>query len=261
MSAPRSGILLTRHFPACRCCVPARAVRSSAVTQQAHTVLPSFRRWLLVAALACVALPTCGLAVTESERVIHDVIHAVEARVAMYGLSKERIAIHMTGCPNGCSRPYTPDIGIVGKTLGKYTIYLGGNILGTRIGFIYADTVLLDNIADVVSPALAYYKQARQNGEGFGDFCWRVGKDDLQRYAKLLEQETAILEGELGGLSDAELAALLDRFADDLSCEQLQKAMAEGSHRLNNGSAGNVELNNALTSAGRRLALSVEIAP
>ena len=69
--------------------------------------------------MACVALPTCGLAVTESERVIGDVIHAVERRVAQYGLSGERISIHMTGCPNGCARPYTPDIGLVGKARGS----------------------------------------------------------------------------------------------------------------------------------------------
>ncbi len=209
--------------------------------------------------MACVALPTCGLAVTESERVIHDVIHAVEARIAKYGLSKERINIHMTGCPNGCARPYTPEIGIVGKTLNKYTIYLGGHLLGTRIGFIYEDTVPLDNIADVVSPALAYYKQARKDGEGFGDFCWRVGKDDLQRYAKLLTQETAVLEGEIGSLSDEELTALLDRFAEDLSCEQLQKALGEGTTRLNNGSANNGELSRAVTDAGKRLVVAASV--
>jgi sulfite reductase (ferredoxin) len=207
-------------------------------------------------AMACVALPTCGLAVTESERVIHDVIHAIEARIAKYGLSKERIATHMTGCPNGCARPYTPDIGIVGKTMNKYTIYLGGNVLGTRIGFIYEDTVPLNKIADVVSPALAYYKQARQHGESFGDFCWRVGKEDLQRYAKQLAEETAVLEGELGNLSDAELTTLLERFAEDLSCEQLQRALGEGTNRLNNGSAGNTELSRAVATAERRLELT-----
>lgn len=211
-------------------------------------------------AMACVALPTCGLAVAESERVIHDVVHEIEARIAKYGLSKERIVVHMTGCPNGCARPYTPDIGIVGKTLGKYTIYLGGNLLGTRIGFIYEDTVPLAKIPDVVSGPLAYYKQARQPGETFGDFCWRVGKDDLQRYAKLLAQETTTLEAELGALSDAELTVLLDRYAEDLSCEQLQRALGEGTHRLNNGSAENGELNRAVTDAGRRLELAPGVA-
>lgn len=239
------------------CDIPAEAKPEINAILRKHKIklaeeLSLLRRY----SMACVALPTCGLAVTESERVIHDVIHSVETRIAKYGLSRERIAIHMTGCPNGCARPYTPDIGIVGKTLNKYTIYLGGNVLGTRIGFIYEDTVPLDKIADVVSPALAYYKQARQNGESFGDFCWRVGKDDLQRYAKLLAAETQMLETELGTLSDTELTVLLDRFAEDLSCEQLQRTLAEGTHRLNNGSAGNGELSRAVTTAGRRLELT-----
>ena len=202
--------------------------------------------------MACVALPTCGLAVTESERVIHDVIHAVEERIAQYGLAKERIAIHMTGCPNGCARPYTPDIGIVGKTLNKYTIYLGGNIIGTRIGFIYDDLVPLDNIADVVSPALAYYKQARESGEGFGDFCWRMGKEELQRYAGLLDEETNLLTGEVGTLSDVELTSLIDRFSEELSAEQLRHVVSEANTRLNNGSAANTDLARAVGTANTR---------
>ena len=239
------------------CNIPPDAKPEINAILRKHKIVPAEELSLLRRySMACVALPTCGLAVTESERVIHDVIHEVEARIAKYGLSKERINIHMTGCPNGCARPYTPEIGIVGKTLNKYTIYLGGHLLGTRIGFIYEDTVPLEKIADVVSPALAYYKQARKAGEGFGDFCWRVGKDDLQRYAKLMEQETAVLEGELGSLSDEELTALLDRFAEELSCEQLQKALGEGTHRLSNGSASNGELSRAVANAGKRLVVA-----
>ena len=83
----------------------------------------------------------------------------------------------------------------------------------------------------------------------------RVGKDDLRRYAKLMAQETAVLEGEIGGLSDTELTELLDRFAEDLSCEQLQRVLSEGTHRLNNGSAGNAALSTAVTNAGKRLEL------
>ncbi len=207
-------------------------------------------------AMACVSLPTCGLAVAESERVIHDVVHAIEARIAKYGLAAERIAVHITGCPNGCARPYTPDIGIVGKTLGKYTLYLGGNVIGTRLGFVYDDLIPLAELADRVSGPLAYYKQARQPGEGFGDFCARVGKEDLKRYSALLAVETATLEGELAGLSDAELTALLSRFSDDLSCEQLQRTLSEGGRRLTNGSAGDVELTKAVAAAGKRLELT-----
>ena len=208
-------------------------------------------------AMACVSMPTCGLAVAESERVIHDVVHSIEARIAQYGLSGERIAIHMTGCPNGCARPYTPDIGIVGKSLAKYTLYLGGNVMGTRLAFIYDDLIPFEKLADTVSAPLAYYKQARNSGESFGDFCARVGKDDLQRYAGLMKEENAVLDGELGRLNDKELAVLLNQFAGELNCEQLQRALAEGSTRLNNGSANNGELKQAVTNASGRLELTV----
>ena len=238
------------------CDIPPDAKPDIAATLRKHGCAPAETLSLLRRnAMACVSLPTCGLAVAESERVIHDVVHDLETRIAQYGLSAERIAIHMTGCPNGCARPYTPDIGIVGKTLGKYTLYLGGNMIGTRLGFIYADLVPFDKLADTVSPALAYYKQSRQSGEGFGDFCARVGRDDLQRYADLMTTETTTLRDELGTLSDQELTTLLDRFAADLSCEQLQQALGEGSTRLNNGSAGEAELRQAVDAAGQRLEL------
>ena len=212
--------------------------------------------------MACVALPTCGLAVTESERVIGEVIHAVERRVAQYGLSAERISIHMTGCPNGCARPYTPDIGLVGKARNRYTLFLGGRVDGTRLAFLYRDMVPLEEIAAVVSPALAYFKQAgrdvgKPGGETFGDFCARVGKEDLERYAKELEGESETLGGEIDALTDDQLADLIHRFADDLSAEQLKTAVDEGRGRGTNGRLAKV-----LETAERRFAVtpSVEVA-
>ena len=92
----------------------------------------------------------------------------------------------MTGCPNGCCRPYTPDIGLVGKARGKYTLYLGGNAPGTRLAFLYKDMVPLEEIASTVSPILGYFKQERSDGESFGDFCDRKGLDDLTAYAEAL---------------------------------------------------------------------------
>ena len=185
--------------------------------------------------MACVALPTCGLAVTESERVIGEVLQDIERRIAQYGLSKERIAVHMTGCPNGCARPYTPDIGLVGKARGRYTLYLGGNVQGTRLGFLYEDMVKQEEVAEAVSGPLAYFKQARRDGESFGDFCARVGEDDLKRYAAALDQEGDTLAAEVGSLDDDQLADLIDRFADDLSAEQLRRAVTEGRGRGTNG--------------------------
>jgi sulfite reductase (ferredoxin) len=129
--------------------------------------------------ISCPAYPTCGLAVTESERVMPDVMDALEAEMAKHGLLSERIAIHMTGCPNGCARPYTPDIGLVGKARGKYTLYLGGNAQGTRLAFLYEDMVAQEELPNKLSPIFAKFKVGRKAGESFGDFCHRVGKEGL----------------------------------------------------------------------------------
>jgi sulfite reductase (ferredoxin) len=130
--------------------------------------------------IACPALPTCGLSVTESERVLPQVIDALEVELRKHNLIGERIAVHMTGCPNGCARPYTPDIGLVGKSRGKYTVYLGGNAEGTRLAFVFRDQVPLEQIAESLSPILGYFKTDRRESESFGDFCHRRGFADLQ---------------------------------------------------------------------------------
>jgi sulfite reductase (ferredoxin) len=103
----------------------------------------------------------------------------IEAELGRLGMPNERIAVHMTGCPNGCARPYTPDIGFVGKTLGKYTIYVGGNVTGTRLGFIYKDLVPFDELIPALLPLLEQFKNERQNGESFGDFCQRRGVEAI----------------------------------------------------------------------------------
>src|SRR5690606_3947152 len=94
-------------------------------TEQTSTV----RRW----SIACVALPTCGLAVTESERYLPSLIDQLETPLAKLGLDHERFTIRMTGCPNGCARPYNADLAMVGKTKDKYTLFAGGALLGTRL--------------------------------------------------------------------------------------------------------------------------------
>ena len=129
--------------------------------------------------IACPAFPTCGLAITESERVLPEVMDDIEATLEKHGLIDECVTVHMTGCPNGCARPYTPDIGLVGKARGKYTVYLGGNPEGTRIGFIYEDMVPQEDIGARLSPVLAQYVSGRNKGESFGDFCHRQGKETL----------------------------------------------------------------------------------
>jgi len=130
--------------------------------------------------IACPALPLCGLSVTESERVMPGFMDQLEAEMEKQGLTDERISVHMTGCPNGCARPYTPDVGLVGKAVGKYTVFLGGNSQGTRLAFIYKDLVPLDEIVPLIAPVLSYFKEEREESESFGDFCARKGLTDLE---------------------------------------------------------------------------------
>lgn len=129
--------------------------------------------------IACPAFPTCGLSITESERALPGVIDKLEVELAKLGIPQERIAVHMTGCPNGCARPYTPDIGFVGKAVGKYTIFLGGNVQGTRLAFNYKDMVPLEELVPSLVPVLSQYKASRLDGESFGDYCHRQGKAGL----------------------------------------------------------------------------------
>jgi sulfite reductase (ferredoxin) len=141
-----------------------------------EAMLPA-ERW----ALACPALPTCGLALTEAERVRGDIVNAVAARLARYGLERERLSIRITGCPNGCARPYSGDIGIVGRMPGFYTLFVGGDFEGTRLNTPIAGRIGLDEIAETLDPLFALYAAERRAGEGFGDFCNRVGEGALQR--------------------------------------------------------------------------------
>lgn len=142
--------------------------------------ISNVRRW----SLACVALPTCSLAITESERVLPSVMDQLEKEIAKLGLSSERFTVRMTGCPNGCARPYNADVGLVGKAKGRYTLYLGGTLLGTRLGTIFKDLVPLEQITPTLVPILLAFKQHRLSvSESFGDFCHRAGKEQLEKWS------------------------------------------------------------------------------
>ena len=146
-------------------------------TEQTSTV----RRW----SMACVALPTCGLAITESERRLPSLIDAIEEPLAKLGLSHERFTIRMTGCPNGCARPYNADLALVGKAVGKYTLFAGGGWLGNRLAYIYKDAVKDEDVVDEMVGIFAAFKANREDQESLGDFCARVGEEHL---AELAEQ-------------------------------------------------------------------------
>ncbi len=125
--------------------------------------------------MACVALPTCGLALAESERYLPDLMTALEARLSAHGLSGDDIVIRMTGCPNGCARPYLAEIGLVGKGPGRYNLYLGAAFDGSRLSKLYAEDLTHDGIVAALDPLFAAYAAERQSGEHFGDFAIRVG--------------------------------------------------------------------------------------
>ena len=141
--------------------------------------ISTLRRW----SMACVALPTCGLAVAESERVLPGLIDSLEPEVAKLGLASDAFTLRMTGCPNACARPYNSDIGIVGRTAGKYTLFLGGRLLGDRLNEHYKDVVPFEDLPKEITAVLAYYKAERQEGETLGDFCHRKGVDAVRAWA------------------------------------------------------------------------------
>jgi sulfite reductase (ferredoxin) len=131
--------------------------------------------------MACPALPTCGLALTDAERVLPSVTQQIEADLQALGLAHEPLSVRMTGCPNGCARPYMGDIGFVGRTKDIYHVYIGGDLPNTRLNTLYATSVHLKNLAATIRPLLALWKDERQPGEAFGDFCYRVGMDYLHK--------------------------------------------------------------------------------
>jgi sulfite reductase (NADPH) hemoprotein beta-component len=125
-------------------------------------------------AMACVALPTCGLALAESERYLPDLVTELDAEVEAAGLRDDAIVIRMTGCPNGCGRPFLAEIGFVGKAPGKYNMYLGAAFNGSRLNSLYKPSVAASDIVGLVRPLLRRYATERLPGERFGDFTIRA---------------------------------------------------------------------------------------
>ena len=124
--------------------------------------------------MACVALPTCGLALAESERYLPDLIGVLDERLTAHGLSTDDIVIRMTGCPNGCARPYLAEIGLVGKGPGRYNLYLGAAFDGSRLSKLYAEDLEHAGIVAALDPIFAAYAAQRQPGERFGEFTIRA---------------------------------------------------------------------------------------
>ena len=135
--------------------------------------LPQELSGLRLNSIACTALPTCGLALAESERYLPHLIDELDSIINDLGLSEESIAIRSTGCPNGCGRPYLGEIGLVGKAPGKYNLYLGAGLDGTRLNKLYKPAITHEEIVSSLQPVLEDFASNRNEGERFGSFCIR----------------------------------------------------------------------------------------
>ena len=135
--------------------------------------LPDQLSGIRLNSIACTALPTCSLALAESERYLPQLVDELESIIDRLGLRGESIAIRSTGCPNGCGRPYLGEIGLVGKAPGKYNLYLGAGLDGTRLNKLYRPAITHEEIVDELRPVLEDFAANRDPEERFGDFCIR----------------------------------------------------------------------------------------
>ena len=147
--------------------------------------------------LSCVALPTCGLAMAEAERIMPQLLQRFEDSKASFGLQDIPITLRVTGCPNGCARPYIAEIGLTGRAPNLYNLYLGGGFHGERLNQLYASNVSIDRAFELLDPLLARFAAGRQAGEHFGDYLIRcrivqaiAHGSDPQRMIPVLEEHS-----------------------------------------------------------------------
>ncbi|HYX15062.1 MAG TPA: sulfite reductase, ferredoxin dependent [Nostoc sp.] len=142
-------------------------------------------------AMACPALPTCGLAITESERAIPGILERVRALLDKIGLQNEHFVVRMTGCPNGCARPYLAELGFVGSAPESYQLWLGGSPNQTRLAQPYTEKLHHNDLDSFLEPIFVYFKKSRKSKESFGDFCDRVGFDAIREFAASYDPNSA----------------------------------------------------------------------
>ena len=142
-------------------------------------------------ALACPALPTCGLAIAEAERVLPALVDDVEKVLADVGLEGQPLHLRVTGCPNGCARPYSTELGIVGRGANHYTLFAGGAADGSRLATEVADRIPREQVAERLRPVFASWASERRQGETFGDWCDRQGAEHV---TALIQDEAVLVE-------------------------------------------------------------------
>lgn len=132
--------------------------------------------------MACPAMPTCGLAITESERALPGILGQIRLLLDKVGLVNEHLVIRMTGCPNGCARPYVAELGLVGVVPGCYQLWLGGSPNQTRLAKTYSDRISCTELEAELEPIFVFYRQKRREAESFGDFCNRIGFEAIREF-------------------------------------------------------------------------------
>ena len=159
------------------------------ILDRCHVLAPDKIDSLVRYSMACPAFPTCGLAIAESERALPTILARIRKLLVRLGLDQETFVTRMTGCPNGCARPYMAELGFVGSAVDEYQIWLGGNFDSTRLAQPYVQRLHVNNLETGLEPLFVYFKNERKDGEGFGDFCDRKGNPDLRQFAEAYVSE------------------------------------------------------------------------
>ena len=148
---------------------------------------------LRLSSSACVAFPTCGLAMAESERYLPSLITKLESTLHECGLQRDSIVLRVTGCPNGCARPWLAEVGLVGKSYGAYNLYLGGGYHGQRLNKLYRSSIMEEEILGILRPLVKRYAVERGDGERFGDFLIRAGVIKETTEGKAFHEDVSFL--------------------------------------------------------------------
>jgi sulfite reductase (ferredoxin) len=210
-------------------------------------------------AMACPAMPTCGLAITESERVIPGILERIHSLLDKVGLQNEHFVVRMTGCPNGCARPYMAELGFVGSAPESYQVWLGGSPDQTRLALPYMERLHHNDIETQLEPIFVLFKQSRKSGESFGDFCDRLGFDAIREFAANYESQV-VGEPEITDDSDGLVEAMADSTIGEIteSSERQEVAIAnttiassKSRHRVSVQDDMYVKLKAAATSQGK----------
>lgn len=172
---PNQNIILSEIEPS------QKEVVQTVLAAHGVEINPHYLNGLTRYSMACPALPTCGLAITESERILPSVLDRINQLLTKLDMANEPLVIRMTGCPNGCVRPYLAELGLVGSGPGTYQVWLGGTPEGTHLAQPWEQNLPLDQLEAFLEPLFRHFQAHRQQHERFGAFCNRIGLDNLTR--------------------------------------------------------------------------------